>query len=785
LISGRVTLCGEDSVGVPGIGVVLTRGAYAITGADGTFTIIAHDNNYSNPYTRIDKLYYTPTICAYHGCETDCVAPFDVVIFKCNTCEERTLEATPVGVRFDVIRGPLSGGRYGVSIWGGHDWLGRHTFSQTKDDMYFTVPTIVDTKKFAPSTIKLIINPAATFPIGIDRITIGITKELSLDDYIEWIVDRVEFVDNSGNENNIAPTQIKIFYASLIEYNAQNNFNTTTGWQFVNTGVTPNTNYTSDYVEFYVNGDGQFFPKLIRSLIKYDQTGQYFLIDYDSALKDLKQYALMRLNRPNVCATQGVFFEQCISIPIVNRKATQNTIILNFFDTYYKYRQIPIPVDTDDPDVKENVIRTFGFPFEHNSPSDFWGFHCINIGRVNSSNPYEAEITRENQIMLSGVISDNGQLNYFNFFDDNLVKDFKGDFGGIVSILPQTGVIACICVNDVFKAGYNDNLLRIIDGNVQVASGENLFGEPERKFGLNYGCKLYDKNTIQIKESLIEFLDTKEAALIQYDYADIEIVSRVDIVKKIIGGVDTYIRQKVKSVQNWNLQNPNAKRYFTSGIDPASRNYLFTDFKIRSNQYVNEERVTVYEKNDTLVFDYKTGMFSKFVSSTPQAWAFLESNVLDLQTFAFTNSNVYYYYSLSAVKTYNTFFGTLCEKVLRFVSVLDNMKKVQPLTIAVYCAETKYFAPIVTTDSNQVSRILLYYFKQGLYFSEAPFLAAINTPSDPNLPQLTADRKITDGNKMFGSIVDITMVGDPAKNNQYSELTGFIISVFSLEKSGG
>ena len=777
IISGKVTLCNSD-VGVPGVGVVLSRGRFTTTGADGTYSLIAHDNNYQTPFQRNDDLYFVPTICKFIGCDGVCVTPYHIAIDKCETCIERTWPNTNAQVRFDVKRGPLSGGRYGVSLWGAHDWLGRHTFSQVKDDMYFTVPTLIETQLFAPSTIKIIIPPSVTFPDYFKKLTIGITRELSLEKFMQWIVDKVEFIDNTGNVNDITPTQIKIYYASLNEYNAQNNFNTTTGWQFLDTAKDPAVNFTNDYVEFYMNGDGNFFPQLIRALVKYDQKGQYFLIDYDTALKDLQQYALVRLCRPNECATQGLFYEQCIVVDIKNGKAQQNEIILNFFDTYYNYRQIPIPVGTDD--FPENVSKNFGFAFEHHSPSDFWGDHCANLGRVNARNPYETEILRENQVMLSGALSDNGLLNFFNFFDDKLVKNFKGDFGGIVSMLPQTGMVGFICQNNVFKAGFNDNLIRVVNGQISLPSENSLFGEPDITVGYEYGCKLFDKNTIQIKEGLIEFLDTKECGLVQYDYANIDIVSCVDAGKQIVGGVDSYIRSKIKFIERWNKVNPNNKKYFHSAIDPAARTYLLTDSEIGAKDYVNNERSIVIEKNDTLIFDFKSRFFRGFMSATPDGWIFLESNILDLQLFSITDQNVYYHYSTGA-KTYNTVYGTEVEKVIRFISVLDKFKKKQPTFIEVYCAQSKYFSPLVKTDSNQESRILLDYFKQGLYLSAAPFLCDLNTPDDPNLPN---QNKLLDGNKLFGSIVDITMVGDPSKNTEYSELLGFIIELMAQEKTG-
>jgi hypothetical protein len=773
IITGRVTQCGAD-IGVPGVGVVLSRGQVGITNSNGEFTIIAHDDAYIASRIRLDSIYYTPVKCALRACDSICIDRYDVVINPCvGSCNERRIEATDRSVFFESKRGLLSAGHYGVGITG-WDIMTRHTNIQTKDEMYFTTPTLIDTQTFAPSQIKVIIPPTATFPLDIKKLTFSITKELSLSDYIEWIVDRVEFIDNSGNENNVAPTQIKIYYSSLNEYNVQNNFNTTTHWQFI-VQAAPQVNYTSDYVEFYVNGDGQFFPKLTRALIKYDQTGQYFLIDYDPALKDLKQYALIRLGRPNDCVERDVFYEVCASVDVVNGKAQANEIILNAFDTYYTYRQIPIPVETA-PDETENVIRTLGFPFEHNSPSDFWGEKCGNFGRQNVRNPYEAKITRKNQVALTGTLSDNGQLNFLNYFDDAKKTNFVIDVDGIVSMLPEQGVVLMVCQDNCFIVGYDDNLLRVVGGNIQQSSADDRFGRPERKIGNNYGCRLFDKNTIRKREGLVQFLDTSKSVLIQHNYSDGEPVS-----ENVIG---SWLRPKVKYINEWNRNNTN-KKYWVGGIDPAANSYLLSDFTIESTEYTNSERETNIQKQESLSFDIYTKAFRAAWIFTPQGYLMLDSDLLERQLFSFAERQLYYHYSTNPDKKYGRVYGKVAEKVIRFVAVVDQFKKKTPLGLQNYCAQSKFFADQILTDSGQESRILLDHFEQGNFFSSAGFLCDLNTPADPNIPDQTGANKITDGDNLVASTIDIRLIGDPSKNEVYCEYQGSVVGVMAQEQSGG
>ncbi len=773
-IRGRVTQCGTD-IGVPGVGVVLSRGQIGITNSDGEFSIIAHDDAYSASRIRQDSIYYIPVKCALRSCDTICIQKFDVVINPCSGgCVPREIIASKREVFFEIKRGLLSGGQYGIGLTG-FDSMTRHTFIQTKDSLYFTVPSLVDTKTIAPSQIKLKINPDATFPLDITKLTVSITKELSLSTYIEWIVDRVVFIDNSGKENKVAPTQIKIYYASLNEFNVQNNFNTTTHWQFI-VQQTPQINYTSDFVEFYINGDGQFFPTLIRALIKYDQTGQYFLIDYDPALQNLQQYALIRLGRPADCVDRGSFYELCGSIDVINGKAQKSEIILDTFDTYYIYRQIPIPVETA-PDETENVIRTLGFPFEHNSPSDFWGQGCGNYGRINVRNPYEAEILHPNQVALSGGLSVNGQLNYLNYFSDDQKRDFNTwDFGGITAIIPQAGLILIICQNDAFTVGFNDNIVRTNDdGQVIVPSATDKFGNPQTKIGNNYGCLLFDKNTIRSREGIVQYLCSQKSYLIQHDYNN-----PVPISANI---VDSWLRPKVKYIQEWNRTHDN-KKYFTGAIDPAANSYILSDFTIGSTSFVNHERGYNIETQESVVFDIYSKTVRVWMGFSRQGYVYLDTNLLEKQLFSFANNNVYFHYTTDKNKTYGSIGGEPVEKVIRFVAVIDSMKKKQPLSLANYCVQSKYFADQILTDGSQISRIMLDHFKFGNNFSAAAFLCNVNTLADPNVVSQTGANKILDGDKLLGSIIDIRIIGDPAKNEVYSEYYGSTISVFSQEKSG-
>lgn len=770
LIKGVVKLCGSDT-GVPNINVVLSRGGVSVTDNNGEFTLIAYDDatNTSSNY----QLYVMGGACAFTDCDGTCIDVRSVSFSPCTSCNDRVINIGIYSVLFISMKGLLSGGRYGVSLTG-YDWLGRHDFSQTTDKLYFNIPSLNETKTFAPSTVNLIIPPNVTFPNWVDHFTIGVTVELNYGgNYIEWIVDKVVFVDNSGNENTTSPTQIKIWYASLNEYNSKNNFNTTTGWQIIPTSETQPR--TADVVQFIRNGDGVFFTNPISALIKYDQTGQYFLINYTDALKDLKENALIRLANPTECANKDSFFELCGEYKVINGKAQVTKITLNAFDTYFQYRQIPVPVSLENGDTTDNVIelRQFGFPFESPSVSDFYGYKCWNLGRVNVRNPYEAEIIELNQIALSGALSVNAQLNYLNYFDESKKVTFNvNTTGGIIYLRVKTGLVLVICQFRNFIVGYGDNIARLNSENIiQVPSGDDTFGRPERGYSGSFGCQLIDKSTIrdiEIKgESFCQWVDRNKVSVLQNDYQQTIDVSRYNPANSTIL---SWLLPKIKYQQQYNSIN-GSKKYFHAAINPLNFAYLLSEFTIGEGGYVNEERGIDITKNETFSFDVLSKIWQQFISPTPEYFGTLEGANSGQLLFAFKQGIPY---SFSSKTSFNTFFGVKCEEVFRFIFNTDGFKKKKFQSLAVY-SHKLFWSDVIITESNQTSRLLKEYWDKADYFYFANFLCNVNTP-------LITENSITDGDNLYGTFLDCRLIGDAT--GEYFELYGIIEFGQGEEKTG-
>lgn len=766
LITGRVVICGTN-IGIPNVPVVLTRGQSVITDSNGDFTITAYDDIMNG--TRRDKVYVVPSSCNYTACDGTCVTPQNITIQQCVTCDARVITLTDfqLNVIRNIQRGLLTGETY---PWGvtGFDWMDRATFVQPLG--YLNIPTLNELQVIAPVKVKVNIAPDIIFPDEIKRISFWIGEGTTIDTYLDWIVDKVTFIDNTGSENLDAPTQIKIDYASVIEYSKQNNYNTTTAWDFIVESTTQP--FTSDKVYFFLNGDGKWFNTNINALIKYAQDGQYFLINYDDSLKDLKENALIRLVRPKTCSTEDFYYEVCSTIELEGHGSPVREFYLNAFDTYYLTRQIPVPIT----EGEETIItqRNFGFLFEHDSPSNFWGKGCKNVGRVNSSNPYEAELISLHQFALSGALSVTGQLNFLNYFTDADKISFPLNMNGIVSALIQTNIILVLGQTDWALIGFDDNLVRSNEqGIAVVGSIDNKFGKPQIKVGNNYGCLISDKNTISVRQGIVQFLDATTSTVVQHNFT-----SAIPISEAF---VDSYVKAKIKDVKTWNLTHGN-KRYFTGCINPVNNEYLVTDRLINDANYINNLRYRDVTVSETFAFDVQNKVFKGWYSFLPENYCPLESEITDQQLFSFKNGLPYAHYNALIDTTYNTFYGTVCNRVLRVIMCADSFKKKKQLWIEIY--GNLYFASEVITETKQVSRILKAYFNEGNYMWGAPFLCDTRTPTDPNLSTIQNTNKILEGNTLIGTWIDITLVGDPDEDAEYTELQGVVVSVFPSEKSG-
>lgn len=790
-VEGNLYACGTTN-GVSGIPIFMSNLRPSFTDSNGHYQIRVHLNasGYHNTSTWANY-FISSTNNEYY---TDCNGIIfkypnlnSIAVYNSGNFWKLTYLLDNAYLTCFKIKTLLTGGRYSVGI-AKNDWMDRQGNVNTLDKWFLNVPTISSTQNLQQYGIKVNIPSSVRFTPEVDRVSIYVSAELNNAEYITWIADQVDFVDNSGNINLNEPTQIRIWYLSLNQYNRQNNFNTTTGWQIISTSST--NPRTTDTVEFEFNGDGTYFGnKRLVARIKYDSTGSYFLIDYTPDFANLKSGAFMRLVHPQTNLGTITYYEQCHTIKVINGVPQENSFFLPFFDTYLIQRSIPVSTNviSGTPPTTSTTysLRTFGFPFEHNSPTDLWGKGIKNIGRVNVANPYENVIIRPNEIAMSGVLSDNGQLNYLCYYDDALKTTLNlPEQSGIVYLKQKTGIVAGVTQYSNFTVGFNDNLLRVDgNGNVISPSAANAFGTPNNKVNGDYGCQLYDKNTIREREGYIHWLDSSRAAFIQHNFQNAKDVSRYNEANSTIV---SWLTKKINSVQVWNSNNPQNKRYFTSVINPQNFEYLLTDNYLNNSIYVNKERDYNVDVPETLAFDIFAKAWKAMYSPTPEYWGYLEGEKsAQNQLFSFKNALPYrHYFANNETVIYNNFFGEQCERVYKFICSIDGFAKKRFLTLSIYCPQSLYWSDEITTESGQLSYLFKGNFIRAEYASFAPFLRDVKTLTNPNNDKQQNTNPLIEGNPLYGTWVQVRLIGDLDANANYSEFFGATVEFYKTEKTG-
>jgi hypothetical protein len=577
LIKGKVVSCANSSAGIAGALVVLTRGNYALTDSTGRYTIVVHDLGGGGVrsdvviFSQQGKCHLTSCIgsCNY------CLPSQNFVSITCNNAP-RVVNMQDQGANVNAAgkKGPKMGARYKIGPVM-KDWLGRKTYVQSLEKHVVDIPTLQQTQVYDFSKIFFDLH-GCLFPSWVREIGFYITENLNYDDWEVWVAERVQYVDSAGKTNTAAPTQIRLYYESLNEYNTQNNLSTNTAWQFIDDD---NKTILGDQVEFLAHADGTIFTNRITALVKHDKQGKYFQVDYTDELANLKDGTLIQFIRPKATINNEFFYSLCPNIKVVDGVATQQTGIFNFFDSYLHSRAIPVPIEEKKPGTDGEIITTtdvqvknYPFYYEHHSPSDFWGDHAWSKGRVNVMNRYERKYCRLMEVAVSKVLSNNGVINGLHYFDEADIKDFETEFGAIVVGIVENNTVLFICERDTFVAIYNDPGVEVDPetGRVQAPNAADKFGRPLRKIGNDYGCQLLDINTIRSRKGIVMFVDSQKAALVKHNYSD-----AIDVSEE---GVKSWLTSKIKSIRTHNLNSAtDGTRFFIAMIDPKNGEYLLSD----------------------------------------------------------------------------------------------------------------------------------------------------------------------------------------------------------------
>lgn len=786
-IKGRVEIC-DTNIGIGGALVVCQRGPFVSTDANGDFTLITHQRpgGFSGDYVFLSQ----SGGCRLTDCTDPCLFCFTAYTVAHIDCSHspRISTITPWHVRIlGNIKGLKNGSKrqIGVTLF---DWMGRATFIQSAEKHTVTMPALIDIKQFNFSTIGWTFDVGIKFPDWVKFVTFWITNDLNNDAYLMWVVDSVQFIDNGGGiVPSTAATKIRIYYGSLNAYNKQNNFSTNTAWQIITEDATGKTNnVVGDYVEFVKNGDGVWFDKAITALITYDKDGQFFDLEYTPDLDGLLYGALYYLVRPKQCETDQIFYELCTTVRVFNGTPTAYTGMLPAYDAYFLNRQIPIPYTTTDSTGKTVTTLNatwFSFFFESSSPSDFWGDNMGNRGRINVKNPYEKQIVNGTEVALSKALIDRSNFNGLSYFDSNDVKQFEEqEWGKIVVALIETNVVLFICEHNNFLTGFNDDIVRLSEnGNIVAGSTTDRFGNPQIKIGSDYGCQPADINTIRKHNGIVLYLDRNRNAVVKHNYSAAGEISLL--------GYSNYVARKIATVIYNNEYAYRTHNYmFVAGIDPQRQQYYLTVFgrPVEDNapEYVNLELEHSQQITETIEIDIASGLLRSFPIFVPEYYGYLDGYKLGKSLFSFSLAGGWAHRATNPLLPFNNFFGVQGKKVLTVVYNLDSEKVKRFMHTEVYCREHKMICDKVVTETKQQSRIKNAWWRFVEKFWTAPFLRNANSYPDPNRPILQV-APVTEGDMLTGRWIKVRYVSEDVDDGKYCEISGILISVIPVEKSGG
>lgn len=789
---GKISVCDTD-LGIGGVLVVCRNGPAVRTTSDGEFTILMHNKN-TALYGATDLIFVSQSGgCRIYPCDEPCDACFSVYNGAYVACADCTTEPdgseTSNRVTSNINwfvgllgnnKGLENGGRYGVGLTM-HDWAGRHGAIQAHEDMYIDLPSMTETQVFGFSTV-LFDMTGIVFPSWVKYVTFWVTQNLNNTDRMMWSVDKVEFIDSGGNVVGPSggPTKIRIYYESLAEYNKQNDFATTTTWQIVNEET--DGSVVGDYVEFIRNGaiagTSGWFPGGVQAQVVYNKEGAYFDIEYLNDLQDLTAGALIKFVRPKDCIQKHIYYELCTTIRVNNGVPETYSGTLPAFDSYFINRQIPIPIyQTDANGNRTKTVRTEWSVnlFEHHSPSDFWGDHIWNRGRVNVKNPYEREIRNIQEIALSAALVDRSNFNGLNYFLPQDATSFEEqEWGAGVIAFAELNILLVICEHNNFVVGFKDNLLRIGPDNTVVGGAEGGFSNPQRKIGSDYGCQPKDINSIKRHMGLVYYVDRDRNALLQHDYSSAKDMS--------VFGYKGYLTKKIVAI---NPIQTGLNYYFTAGIHPLNNEYMLSVALMRGDgvdaQFINNQLAHSERVYETIAIDVFTGLLKGFPQFVPENYGIFPGHQQGAAMFTFTYGEPWNHTNnIPAGAPYNNFYNTQCKKVIEIVTNISPETAKKFAYNEVYCKEHKFIADRVLTEAGQLSRIKAPYWVNMNKFWAAPFLCNTLANFVDGTP---AGKLITEGDRLFGRWIKVRYISEDADDDKYCELGGIVTYVILDEKS--
>lgn len=804
-ITGKVVNC-ETGIGIGNVAVTLTDEATAITGTDGQFSMYAHPD--ANTEYRTGTLVYNGNQCTFSGCDCAEITSVEYDEHEArNSLGYRTLCQNGVERTFTapdkLIQAPKStvahlkmGGRYGYG-YKLHDLAGRCTYVQLKT--YKDYPTIQEQGGTTAARTYWRIKPGTVFPKDAAYITWFRTENLNAKSYVQWVGDKIEFINAEGNvqENPIGATRARITIQSLLDFNIAENFSTTVGYQVQKgdilriiddgDGHLLKLDETNGFMDYLITGSNytQSAQNIIDSASEGSDSAipdpKWIYINYDSRLDQLQDKCMfwIEIRRPGQELSLNNFYEICGTYEIINGVLKDNITggELVTWDTYDQKRHI---TNTVCPGKVQMHI------YESSSVTDYWGENCDSRGRINVEDKKAIQLWYYDDTIRSNVFFNEGRLNGLGTFYSSNRKNFKGQMhGGIVAVSAQHKILMFIAENDWFLASFDMNYIRNSYQGIIANNLDNQIDDNFQKVGDNYGCRMEDTSSIVFWDRYAFWADTNNRSVIRSDYSKVQAISDIDN--------RGYFDSKFTEVLRYNSALPIGSYTqklieIIASVDPASKEYNLT-FRKRNldeqtkSDFVNLEREIRIDESETFVFSISYEKWVRWTTYIPEFYGRLRKARDGKLLLTFKEASIYAHNSCLA-QVFNSFYGITDSPVVEVVCQDTDGKQLIFQSVSLGCTDVYWHADrILTNERYSYSYLPPAYFKKKEHVLYAELLCDMNSyPTEADNQQ--GRLMLFDGKRIFGSFMQMRLCVNDSDAVKYFEMDGIQVRTIESQRTG-
>jgi hypothetical protein len=798
LVRGKITNL-DGTINYSNVAVSIKDGSTVYSRSDGTFELVTHNGQNTN---RVSNIYVNAGgnfLMTISDCGQVPLFNFNEALAPCVNCNERVYPI-PINLAVNIQGGSQrslkENGTYTVVVYGG-DLAGRLMYANPFEDV--TVPSFLERNNTNPTYLQVGISSGfdlSDYP-DIKWMAFGVSKNISLTRYLQWVGDNIKFIDNKGNIVTDAATAVfcAITIDSLYDYNISKNFSVLAKYQFVEgdrvrilddgEGNLLTVANFGDPIDLQVLGTnynqaairaGLLPPEANTVLPEQSQElteSVTLIVRYDSRLNELRDKTgfWIEIYQP-AQASETIPYCEVEVFPVINGKIARfagflngqptydypATIDLDYWDTYQFSRNITIR------DVGD---KFFSHPFESPNISDDWGAGCGSCGRQHIANPEAKQRWFKDDVIKGDDFVSEGLINGLATFRGANRKNFKGyAWGGIIAIIQQRSIIAFICENDWFCTNYDFNYVFANAQGVQVANLDNKLSQPIQKIGGNYGLALEHTGTLIITNNFIFWYDYKNSAYVRFTYKGADDIGRI--------GMQSYFHSKTGFITSYNNTVGKQRRFdVIAGID-RERNNLYLTFRPRRNNsnnlqsYINNRRNWDLKHQETITYNIDTEKWVRSEGFAPEAYGNIKGKESGMEMIGFAAGKPYRFFGGSN-KSFLNYFGQTVEPVV--IGVFNKQPDIVKIlqSISLDSTMTWFVDLLMTNEVNSYSYIPLNYFKkkENVFYSEV--LRDLNTYPNP-APEELFRSMLLDGKRVFGLFALCRLVGNPNEPNTYREL---------------